>query len=67
LPEFKTMALTVAVLKEEGDRLCYEQDMVNNTRLSLEYMGIVEVDSEEEEEEMEPKMTGGALLQYAAV
>jgi hypothetical protein len=27
--------------------------MVNNTRLSLEYMGIVEVDSEEEEEEME--------------
>lgn len=52
LPEFETMALTMEPLLEEGRRLTYEQDMVNQTRLSLEYMGLVLEEDEGEEELM---------------
>lgn len=38
LPQFEPVDLTLGMLMEEGDRLVYEQEMVNNTRLSDEYL-----------------------------
>jgi hypothetical protein len=38
LPEFEPVDLTLDSLVEEGDRLVYEQEMVNNMRLSDEYV-----------------------------
>lgn len=38
LPQFEPVDLTLDMLMEEGDRLVYEQEMVNNTRLSDEYL-----------------------------
>lgn len=38
LPQFEPVDLTLDMIMEEGDRLVYEQEMVNNTRLSDDYL-----------------------------
>ena len=38
LPEFEPVNLDLDILMEEGDRLVYEQEMVNNLRLSDDYI-----------------------------
>jgi hypothetical protein len=38
LPQFEPMKLSLDMLMEEGDRLVYEQDMVNSLRLSDDYI-----------------------------
>ena len=38
LPQFEPVDLTLDMVVEEGDRLVYEQDMVNSMRLSDEYL-----------------------------
>ena len=38
LPQFEPVNLNLDSLMEEGDRLVYEQEMVNNLRLSDDYI-----------------------------